>query len=132
MKVPEALPETGSRTDSRILLQVLKSELEFLERGGYTSGHAPWRPAFVFEDSPSCPNFSGRGERVPCEKCVLMQLVPPEHREKPLPCRYIPLKTTGETVDYYYKCGTQAELETALRAWLVRMIARLEAEAAAA
>jgi hypothetical protein len=36
------------------LLGVLKSELEFLNSGGY---HKPsWRPQFVFQDSPTCMN----------------------------------------------------------------------------
>lgn len=41
--------------DERDLLDVLKFELEFLEKGGY--GRSPrqaWRPQFIFEDSPTC------------------------------------------------------------------------------
>jgi hypothetical protein len=114
--------------DSRNLLGVLRRELEFLEKDGYAGTSTRWRPRFIFEDSPSCPNFNAQGERVPCENCVLAQLVPQEYRDKPLCCRYIPLRATGETIDYFYKCGTDQELQDAFRTWLVRTIARLEQE----
>jgi hypothetical protein len=41
--------------DERDLLDVLKFELSFLEKGGY--GRSPreaWRPVYIFEDSPTC------------------------------------------------------------------------------
>ncbi len=38
--------------------RVLKFELEFLEKGGYgRSPREPWRPQFIFEDSPTCMNY---------------------------------------------------------------------------
>ena len=64
--------------DNRDLLEVLKFELEFLEQGGY--GRLPresWRARFIFEDSPSCMNFSSK-DREPCSECLLMQFVPEE------------------------------------------------------
>lgn len=36
-------------------LQILKQELEFLEKGGYRSPIA-WRWPLAFEDSPTCSN----------------------------------------------------------------------------
>jgi hypothetical protein len=44
------------------------------------------------------------------------------------PCRYIPLTSRGETVNPFYEWGTEEELETALRAWLLRIIALVEQE----
>jgi hypothetical protein len=47
------------------------------------------------------------------------------HQRK-VPCRYIPLSNRGETVDSFYRSGTQEELELALRQWLAATIERLE------
>src|SRR5216683_336770 len=44
--------------DERDLLDVLKAELAFLEKGGYgRSPHESWRQPLIFEDSPTCMNF---------------------------------------------------------------------------
>ncbi|MGA7189423.1 MAG: hypothetical protein WBY66_13065, partial [Candidatus Acidiferrales bacterium] len=78
--------------DERDLLDVLKFELEFLEKGGY--GRSPrqaWRPQFIFEDSPTCMNYDCQESPEPCTHCVLMRLVPPEYRSAKTPCRHIPL-----------------------------------------
>ncbi len=113
--------------DTRDLLQVLKAELAFLELGGYRSGpRFPWRPNFVFEDSPTCINFKDPEKNRPCNDCILMQLVPADRQTTRYPCRHIPLTQTGETVSSFYEWGTEAELEVALRNWLVRTIASLE------
>ena len=67
--------------DERDLLDVLKFELSFLEKGGY--GRSPregWRPVYIFEDSPTCMNYDCKDDPAPCSDCVLMQLVPPELR----------------------------------------------------
>ncbi len=89
-------------TDKRDLLEVLKFELEFVQKGGYeTSVRRPWRPQFVFEDSPTCPNSYVQGKRFSCDECILIDLVPREHRSEKFPCRHIPLKDTGETIDYF-------------------------------
>ncbi len=116
-------------TDSRNLLEVLKAELEFLEKGGYHHpAHAAWRPQLMFQDSPTCLNFDCTQQRKPCSECVLMQLVPEDLRSKKIPCRYIPLDEKGETVDSFYSSGTQEELETVVTQWLKTTIARLERE----
>jgi len=44
------------------------------------------------------------------------------------PCRHIPLTSRGETVNSFYAWGTEEELETALREWLLRVIALVEQE----
>ena len=72
--------------DERDLLDVLKFELNFLEKGGYSrSSREPWRPVFIFEDSPTCMNYDCKDDPAPCNDCVLMQLVPPELRAGKLP-----------------------------------------------
>ena len=115
-------------TDHEILAS-LKFELRFLEDGGYgRSQRTPWRPQFIFEDSPSCLNFNDPARPHPCNECMLMQFVPEENRELNSPCRFIPLNEKGQTVDYFYRCGTQPELEEALAGWLRREIKRLEGQ----
>ena len=114
--------------DDRDLLDVLKFELEFLEQGGY--GRLPreaWRARFVFEDSPTCMNFSSK-DREPCSECLLMQFVPDNAREEQIPCTHIPLSPGGETLESLYRTGTQLEIEEALGAWLRATIRQLEAE----
>jgi hypothetical protein len=113
--------------DDRDVIEVLKSELQFVEQGGY--GRLPresWRPRFIFEDSPTCMNFNST-DRTPCEKCLLMQFVPEDARTETVPCMHIPLLLNGQTLESLYRTGTQQEIEEALGAWLRATIHRLEA-----
>jgi hypothetical protein len=113
--------------DKRDLVDVLRAELEFLEKGGYRhSARAAWRPHFMFQDSPTCLNFDSTQPPRPCSDCVLMQLVPEDLHAKKVPCRYISLNERGETIDSFYRYGTQEELETAVGQWLKATIQRLE------
>jgi hypothetical protein len=113
--------------DTRDLLAVLKAELDFVEKGGYShTARAAWRPQFIFQDSPTCLNFDPAKPPRPCNDCVMMQIIPPERRKKNIPCRYIPLNEQGETIDSFYRFGTRDELEAALRRWLRSTIERLE------
>ena len=118
--------------DEHDLLDLLKFELKFLEDGGYgRSPHTPWRPQLAFEDSPTCPNFRDPARPHPCTECLLMRFVPGELRGQVSPCRLIPLTDKGETIDYFYRCGTQLELEEALAGWLRKQISRIEGQRAA-
>jgi hypothetical protein len=113
--------------DERDLLDVLKFELEFLEKGGYgRSPREPWRPQFIFEDSPTCMNFDCKESPGPCSACVLMQLVPPESRAERIPCRHIALNDAGETLDSLYRYADEREIENAMRSWIRKAIAKLE------
>jgi hypothetical protein len=108
------------------MLELLKFELKFVEDGGYgRSPRTPWRPPYILEDSPSCPNL-GDPARHPCAECLLMRFVPRELKDQVSPCRHIPLTDNGETIDYFYRCGTQLEMEEALAGWLRSEITRLE------
>ena len=113
--------------DERDLLNVLKAELAFLEKGGY--GRSPresWRQPLIFEDSPSCMNYDSKDHADPCSACVLFQLVPPQFRGKQIPCRYIPLNAEGETLDSLYRSSHQFEVEEVFGNWLRKMIAAVE------
>jgi hypothetical protein len=118
-------------TDQRDVLEVLQFELKFLEDGGYgRSPRTPWRAPAVFEDSAICPNFSDPARPHPCDQCLLMQFVPKEHQGSEVPCRFIAVRETGETVDDLYRTGTQAEMEDALGRWLRTQIQRIQQERA--
>lgn len=108
------------------LVDSLKAELEFVEKGGYRK--ASWRPQFMFEDSPICINHNDPERSKPCAECILIKFVPAQSRGERFPCRHIPLNDAGETIDSLYRSGTQAELETTVAEWLKKTIRKLEIE----
>jgi hypothetical protein len=113
--------------DERDVLDVLKAELAFLEKGGY--GRSPresWRQPLIFEDSPSCMNYDSKETPGPCSDCVLLQLVPPQFRGRQIPCRHIPFNAEGETLDSLYRYSDQFEVEEAFGNWLRKTIAALD------
>lgn len=113
--------------DEHEMLVLLKFELKFLEDGGYgRSPSTPWRPPYMFEDSPSCLNLGDPVRPHPCSECHLMKFVPHELQNQNSPCRFIPLNEKGETIDYFYRWGTQLEVEEALARWLRSQITRIE------
>src|SRR5438270_10050394 len=117
--------------DEHEMLELLRFELKFLEDGGYgRSPRTPWRPTFIFEDSPSCPNLGDPARTHPCSECLLMKFVSDELQNENFPCRFIPLNEAGETIDYFYRCGTQLEMEEALAGWLRSQITRIEQQLA--
>jgi hypothetical protein len=117
--------------DDRDLLEVLKSELAFLEQGGYgRSVRTPWKATTMFRDSPTCLNFNDPSRPNPCSACHLMQFVPEKYRDENLPCHYIPLDKEGETANNFERYRTQAELEEATAKWLRGTISRIEQERA--
>lgn len=117
------------RGDERNLLDVLKAELEFLQKGGYqhTSPFSCW-PPLIFEDSPTCLNFHAFDRRKPCSECPLMELVPPDRRTAKTPCRHIPLNLEGETVDNLYRWASAEETEAIVASWLKATIRKLESD----
>jgi hypothetical protein len=113
--------------DDRNTLEVLKAELNYVEKGGYgRSPREPWRAQLVFEDSPSCMNYDSKESRTPCVECLLMQFVPADRRGEMVPCRHIPITSDGETLLQMYRGGTEQEIEEGLANWLKKEIAKLE------
>lgn len=113
--------------DDRDMLETLKAELDFIEKGGYgRSVRTPWLPTSTFQDSLTCLNFGDPHRSRPCEECLLMALVPPERRAENVPCHHIPVTPDGETVHDLERRGTQAQMEDTVKNWLRRMIATLE------
>jgi hypothetical protein len=105
--------------ESKQKLNLLIKELEFLESGGYRL-QMGWRPALVFEDSPTCPKLPHSA--CPNTQCVLLDLVPAQNRAQVLPCRHIPLSPAGETLQTMYQTATQEEIENTVREWLRKTI----------
>jgi hypothetical protein len=117
--------------DNRDVLEILESELRFLESGGYrVSPTMEWRPKFILEDSPTCLNYASLQRLLPCSECALMRFVPQDCCGERIPCRHIPLNVEGYTVDTFYRLGTQEELEVAWAGWLRNTIQQLERESA--
>ena len=114
--------------DKQGLAELLKAELAFLEHGGYRrTSRFPFRPNFIFEDSPTCMNYrAGEAGRRACDECPLISFVPEDRRKRSYPCRQIELTESRETVSSFYASGTEEELEKALAGWLRRKIAELE------
>jgi hypothetical protein len=113
--------------DNREILQALRFELRFLEHGGYgRSPRTPWRAPAIFEDSPTCLNFSDATRPHPCNSCLLINFVPREAQTEDVPCRFIPMTQDGRTVDDFYRTATQFEMEVALALWLRTQIQNLE------
>jgi hypothetical protein len=128
-KLDAANGERNMATDSRDLLSVLKAELHFAEMGGYReTSRVPWRPQFIFQDSPTCINLDSTKPRRPCDECAIVQLVPEKSRTEKIPCRHIVLNERGETIDWFYRTSTAEELEVALIHWLKATIQKLEAQ----
>jgi hypothetical protein len=119
--------------DDRDILDVLKFELSFLEDGAYgRSPKSPWRAPAIFEDSPTCPNFCDPARPHPCESCLLEQFVPQNKRGESIPCRFIRLTDSGQTIEDFYRTGSQVEMEEALARWLRAQIKKIESERAIA
>lgn len=110
------------------VLELMRRELEFVDAGGYAAKASRWHAPYIFEDSPSCPNYRDQARPYRCQECWLMEFVPQELRDEQAPCRFIQLTSTGATVDSLYRCGTTAETEEALRSWLTQRIHYLESE----
>ena len=112
--------------DERDLLELLKSELDFIEKGGYgRSVRTPWKETSSFRDSLTCVNYALPEKSHPCSECHLIDFVPDEKRDEELTCHAIPLNEAGETVESLE--GNQAHLEEALKEWMRRKIAEIEA-----
>jgi hypothetical protein len=119
------------KSDKRNLLDVLKKELEFVEKGGYLHpARAAWRPQFMFQDSPTCLNYQPSDYPSSCTDCVMTQLLPAHAQLRKFPCRYISLNEQGDTLDLLYRAATQKETEATFIDWLKTTIARLERQKA--
>lgn len=111
--------------DDRDVLELLKSELDFIEHGGYgRSVRTPWKATSPFRDSLTYVNYALPEKAHPCSECHLIDFVPADKQRDELPCHAIPLNDEGETVESLE--GEQAKLEAALKTWMRRKIKEIE------
>jgi hypothetical protein len=113
--------------DDRDILEVLKEELDFIEKGGYgRSVRTPWKPKSVFQDSLTCINYGYPYRAHPCNECHLLDFVSPEHQGAEVPCHFIPLNDSGETIEDLESGDNEAKLERKVRDWLRARIQEIE------
>jgi hypothetical protein len=117
--------------DERDLIELLQTELDFIEKGGYgRSVKTPWKMTEAFRDSLTCVNYALPQKAHPCSECHLIDFVPRDKRTEELPCHAIPLNDAGDTVESLEAENNQAKLEQVLKEWMRKKIEELEAERA--
>jgi hypothetical protein len=115
--------------DDREILELLKSELSFIEEGGYgRSVRTPWLPKSIFQDSLSCLNYGYPYRAHPCAECHLLDFVRPEDRSQDVPCHFIPLNEAGSTIEKLEMEGNERRMESAVKSWLHGKISQIEAK----
>jgi len=118
--------------DERDILELLKGELDFIEKGGYgRSVRTPWKETSPFRDSLTCVNYALPEKAHPCAECHLIDFVPPDKQGEELPCHSIPLNAAGDTVEKMEEQNNQSKLEEALKEWMRATIKHIEGERAA-
>jgi hypothetical protein len=116
--------------DRRNILQLLDSELRFIELGGYDrSRHAAWYPKSIFRDSLTCINFGRSRGPQGCRNCHLLEFVSLEHRAEQTPCHFIRLNEAGDTIAALPKVtSNDTWLKHAVKHWLRWKIGQLKLE----
>src|SRR5215218_10948192 len=83
-------------TDERDILELLRDELDFIEKGGYgRSVRTPWQRKSAFQDSLSCINYGYPYRAHPCNECHLLDFVSPENRTQEESCHFLRFNTDG-------------------------------------
>ena len=117
--------------DDRDILELLKEELDFIEKGGYgRSVRTPWLAKSPFQDSLTCLNYGYPYRAHPCNECHLLEFVSSEHHGEEVPCHFIPLNEQGETIEDLEAEDNEAKLERKVGDWLRARINEIEEERA--
>src|SRR5262245_9014312 len=115
--------------DDRDLLDLLKCELAFINQGGYgRSVRTPWLPKSTFQDSLTCINYGYPYRAHPCNECHLLDFVAPKNQAEEVPCHFIPLNETGETIEELEQHNEPARMEMLNKKALQARIGELEAQ----
>ena len=119
--------------DRQDILEILKSELEFIEKNGYgaAGGREGQAVSTMFADSPTCLNYGYPYRTHPCGECPLMDFVPEDERVSAMPCHHIPLDSSGTTVEAMEGRGNPAGMQKAVKTWLQQTIRRMESHSVA-
>jgi hypothetical protein len=114
-------------TDDRDILEVLQAELDLIEKGGYgRSPRTAWKAKSPLQDSLTCINYTFPEKVHPCSECHLIDFVPGDRRSEDVPCHFIPLNESGETLEQLEGADNQQRLEEALKTWLRAKIKEIE------
>ena len=117
--------------DDRNILEILKQELDFIEKGGYgRSVRTPWLAKSVFQDSLSCLNYGYPYRAHSCAECQLIDFVGSKDRSQLVPCHSIPLNEAGDTIEKLELEGNESRTANAVRRWLEAKISQIESERA--
>src|SRR5437870_4409105 len=123
------LEEDAMTKDDRDILELLKDELAFIQKGGYgRSVRTPWLPKSIFQDSLSCLNYGYPYRAHPCNECHLLDFVAPEDRSQMIPCHYIALDKAGDTIEELESEGNESKMQRLVREWLRTQINQIQAE----
>ena len=115
--------------DDRDILEILKDELDFIEKGGYgRSVRTPWQSKSAFQDSLTCINYGYPYRAHPCNECHLLDFVSKEHQNESIPCHFIKLNEAGETIEDLELEDNEAKLEREVSNWLRAKIKSIEEE----
>jgi len=115
--------------DDRDILDLLRDEIDFIEKGGYgRSVRTPWKPKSAFQDSLTCINYADPDQSRPCGECHLIDFVPQEHHQDQVPCHAIPVSAEGATISDLELEENDAKLERGLKDWLRARIIKIEIE----
>ena len=115
--------------DERDILALLKSELGFIEKGGYgRSVRRPWKAISPFRESLTCVNYALPEKAHPCAECHLIEFVPFDKHSAELPCHSIPLNAAGDTIESLELGDNQSKLESVMKEWMRAKIKVLESE----
>jgi len=115
--------------DDRDILDILKDELDFIEKGGYGRNvRTPWQAKSTFQDSLACINYADPKHTRPCSECRLLEFVDAEHQREEVPCHFIHLNEADETIEEVANQDNEAKLEREIKAWLRAKIKAIEDE----
>ena len=114
--------------DQRDTLEVLRFELDLLQRGGYRTSRVAAAPLSFFRDSPTCLDFAGAAKPRACRNCLLTEFIPGQDRNKTQACHDIPLDEHGNTIASLQRGYNHVAVEQAVVGWLRQTVARLERE----
>jgi hypothetical protein len=117
--------------DDRDILELLEEELTFVEQGGYgRSVRTPWLQKSIFQDSLSCLNYGYPYRAHPCNECSLIDFVEPQYQTASVPCHFIPLNDTRQTVAELESMDNQPRLEETIKSWLRAKISTIREQRA--
>ncbi len=117
-----------ARTRADDLIRLFETELDFMEGGGYGApAGQPNKAKAVFSHTPVCINsWVVPGHKSDChDECILLDLVPEDHKKEDMPCHFIPLNDVGDTVRSLEEKGDPDRLEAEVKSWLKTKITRL-------